>query len=105
MALRLKNEVASLPRKSDNPYITRDECSQISGHIRGELGVLKKALVGEDLRSGIFKDVGDMKNDIKEIKAYIDDEKTKGRDWRMLGFAILGSVVGGTIVGIITSFL
>jgi hypothetical protein len=105
VAFRLKkNEVASLPRKSD-PYVTRDECSQISGRIRSELCVLKRALVGEDLRSGIVKDVGDIKGDIKEIKNYINDQKTRGRDWRMLGFAVLGSVISGVIFTILNYVL
>jgi hypothetical protein len=92
-------------KKSNSKYVTRAECFQISGRISSELAALKKALVGEDMRSGVVKDIADLKSDVKEIKSYIDNQKTKGRDWRLLGFSILASITGGTVVAIITHFL
>ena len=99
------SQVITLPRKSDNPYVARSECAQISGQVRNELKVLKVALVGEDMRGGISRELGEMKIDLKDVKEYINNQKAKGRDWRLLGFAILGSVVSGVVVGIITSLL
>jgi len=92
-------------KKSNSKYVTRTECAQISGQISGELSILKKALVGEDMRSGVVKDIADLKNDVKGIKQYVNDEKTKGRDWRLLGFSLLASILGGTVVAVITYFL
>lgn len=94
-----------MPRKSDNPYVTRSECTQISSQIRDELKVVKIALVGEDMRGGMSKELEYIKNDFKSLKEYIGNQKTKGRDWRLLGFAVMGSVVSGIIIGIINSFL
>jgi hypothetical protein len=92
-------------KKSNSRYVTRAECAQISGQISSELAALKKALVGEDMRSGVVKDIADLKNDVKSIRQYVNDERVKGRDWRLLGFSLLASILGGTVVAIITYFL
>jgi len=67
-----------------------------------DVAVLKKALVGSDLRGGLVADMALLKGDVGDIKAFINgqrnEEKKKGRDWRLLGFAIGGSVVSGLIV-------
>jgi len=92
-----------MPKRKNNPaYVTKVECAEISGQIRNEISIIKKALVGEDLRGGLVKDVSSMKNDLKDMKKYINNQKTKGRDWRLLGFAVLGSVISGVIVAVIT---
>jgi hypothetical protein len=92
-------------RKKNDDYVTRVECTQVSGQIRSELAILKRAMVGEDLTGGIVKDMGELKNDVKAIKQYINTEENKGRDWRLLGFSILGSTVTGAIVIFIRFFL
>jgi hypothetical protein len=92
-------------KKSNSRYVTRAECAQISGQISSELAAVKKALVGEDMRSGVVKDIADLKNDVKSIKQYVNDERTRGRDWRLLGFSALASIIGGTAVAIINYFL
>lgn len=95
-----------MPRKN-NPttYVTRTECARISGQIREELSIVKKALVGEDMRGGILREIRDMKSDLKDVKHYINGEKTRGRDWRLLGFAVLGSITSGTMVAILNYLL
>jgi len=100
-------------RKSDNlDFVTRAECSRISGEIRNELNTIKTALVGEDMRGGLLKDMRDMKScveglkrDIGSVKDYIDNQKRKGRDWRLLGFAILGSVISGVVIALLNYWL
>jgi len=77
---------------NDNPgparCVTAPECFQ--RHEKIDL-----ALWGEDGRGGIVKDIGDIKNSISSFLKKEAEEKTKGRDWRLLGFAILGSVLAG----------
>lgn len=55
-------------RKENLQYVTRAECLQISTAIKegvtelkGELKTIRTALVGEDYRGGIVKDVADLK--------------------------------------------
>ena len=57
-------------RKSDDNsnFVTRAECSRISGEIRNELNTIKTALVGEDMRGGLLKDMRDMKSCIEGLK-------------------------------------
>jgi len=100
-------------RKSDDSdFVTRAECSRISGEIKSELNTIKVALVGKDMRGGLLKDMRDMKSsieslkhDIGSVKDYIDNQKRKGRDWRLLGFAILGSVISGIVIALLNYWL
>lgn len=91
--------------RKNKHYVTRSECAEISGRIRDELKVLKVALVGEDMRGGMSREISDIKAGLKEVRQYIDNQKTKGRDWRMLGLAILGSITSGAIMFILNHFL
>jgi len=96
-----------MPKKKSptSTYVTHSECAEISGQIRKEITVIKNSLVGEDMRGGLVKDVESMKNSVETIKTYIDNEKTKGRDWRLLGFAVTTSVFSGAAVAIVTYLL
>lgn len=53
-----------MSRKRDgNPsYVTKAECLQTSTAIKDELKTIRTALVGEDMRGGIVKDVSDLKS-------------------------------------------
>ena len=53
-----------MPSKRNNPaYVTKPECAQISASIKEELKTIRTALVGEDMRGGIVKDVADLKKE------------------------------------------
>lgn len=49
-------------KKSNNPgHVTRAECSKIVTNFNRELQTIKKALVGDDMRGGVVKDVSEIK--------------------------------------------
>jgi hypothetical protein len=51
-------------KTSDNPgYVTRSECANITGDMNKKLDTIQKALVGDDMRGGIVKDVADLKKE------------------------------------------
>jgi len=56
-------------RKSSdsNPsrYMTRNECGQVSGQLKEEVGMMKRALFGDDMRGGMVKDVADIKSSLR----------------------------------------
>lgn len=56
------------------------------------------ALWGSDGRGGIVKDISDIKSKLTDLLERQDETKTKSRDWRLLGFAILGSTITGLII-------
>ena len=96
-----------MPKKKNNPgFVTQSQCDT-------KYGKMNLALFGSDGRGGIVKDISDIKNQVastsKEVTDFVKDHKeemkTKGRDWRALGFTILASLVGGTTVGIILTLL
>jgi len=56
-----------MPPRKHNPnnptqYVTKTECTQISGTIKTELETIRTALVGEDMRGGLVKDVAELKS-------------------------------------------
>lgn len=82
--------------KDDNPgkgFVTHAECFGQREFITGEIATIKKALVGEDLRGGIVKDVGD-------IKAFMKDN---GLSWQAKA-TILGSFIMG-LSSIVVAFI
>ena len=83
------------PRKKNSPrYVTADECARVSGDIRRELSILKKALVGDDMRGGIVKDVQDIKNTLKTASSVANFVKP-----------VVVAVLSAIITALILSFL
>jgi len=89
-------------KKNNSQWVSKAECTEISGSMKNELSIVKTALVGADMRGGLVKDVGELKSSLADMKNYVNNEKTKGRDWRLLGFAVLSSVLSGVAVAIVT---
>ena len=53
---------ATLSKQKENPgYVTRAECAKTVTKFDAELKTIKKALVGEDMRGGVVKDIADIK--------------------------------------------
>ena len=49
-----------------NPkYITANQCEKNIAGIKSEIDVIKRALVGDDMRGGIVKDMADVKSTLK----------------------------------------
>lgn len=84
----------------DNPgqYVLKSDC-------KGIMGKIESALWGVDGRGGVVKDIGDIKNFISNFVQKESEAKTKGRDWRLLGFAVLGSIITGVIMVAVNYFL
>jgi len=63
----------SKKKTKDNPgpYVTRDECFQISGEIKNDIKLVKTTLVGEDMRGGLVKDVQEIKSATGMIKTVV----------------------------------
>ena len=55
-----------MTKKVRNPNgVTKSECLVISGGIKKNLDTITKALVGDDMRGGIVKDLADIKANLK----------------------------------------
>jgi len=62
-------------RKTENPYVTLAECKAFRESVINRLESLDenykkicKTLIGEDMKSGLVKDVQDMRSEVKEIR-------------------------------------
>jgi len=89
-----------MSEKKKNPaYVTRTEFTEAITSVKGELKTLKIALVGEDLRGGLVKDVADIKSDLKTLKS----KSFSGREKALILCALLGLV--GSVISSILLFL
>jgi len=79
-------------------HVTLGECLQ--RHEKIDL-----ALFGADGRGGMVKDIGDIKNKLTDLLNTQAEAKTKKRDWRLLGFVILGSTITGLIIAAVNYVL
>lgn len=61
-----------MSKRKKQSFVTVDDCAHFRAEIRGELKVLKTALVGEDLRGGLVKDVADIKSKLSMWSAAKD---------------------------------
>ena len=64
----------------DNEFIAKAECYKTHAQITCDFETIKKALVGDDLRGGLVKDVADTKKDISEIKRSIKNSNGNGHN-------------------------
>jgi len=49
--------------------VTKTECNLMMEPVTNDIKTIKKALVGEDLKSGLVKDVADIKSTLKTWQA------------------------------------
>jgi len=54
---------------SESEYVTKDDCVKSMAPIQSDITTIKKALVGDDLRGGIVKDVADIKATLKNTSS------------------------------------
>jgi hypothetical protein len=77
--------------------------------LRDDVKTLKNAVVGPNMTGGMAADITTMKADVAEIKKALNgqanEEKKKGRDWRVLGFVVLAGVTSGSIVALIDALI
>jgi len=86
-----------MPKKNNPGYVTIDECTRISSRTNAELGTIKKALIGADMRGGVVKDVAD-------IKAALKNSRSLGKAERAMIYTSLISVAGLIIRELIVTF-
>jgi len=83
-------------------FVTKAECYKTHAQITNDFATIKRALVGDDLRGGIVKDVADTKKDISEIKTSMKNGNGNGHNGRLgrrekaMVYSALITSVGGT---------
>lgn len=65
---------------ADTLFVTKEDCSKVTNALTMDMKQIKTALIGEDMRGGIVKDVADTKKDIAEIKADIANQNGNNRE-------------------------
>ena len=93
---------------SDAEFVTKAECYKTHAQITNDFGTIKKALVGDDLRGGIVKDVADIKTTLKNNGTTGSRNGGLGRKEKAMIYVALITSLSGTsgmiIVEIIRNF-
>ncbi len=93
-----------MSQESLNPskFVTKDDCSKITLETDSKINTVLKALVGDDLRGGLVKDVGDTKKDVADIKTTLKNNGNNnhngglGRKEKAIVYTALITSVSGT---------
>lgn len=93
-----------VPSHEHKEYITRKDCEIFMKveDCKDIMGKTERALFGEDGLGGMAHTLTEIKTTVDSLYKERNEEKKKGRDWRLLAFAIVGSTVTGVIVAVVT---
>lgn len=90
----------SRSKHNHDDFVTKVECQQITSTFREDLGTVKMALVGEDMRGGIVRDVSEIRSTLKN-NGY---SKGLGKKERALIYTSLIGTSGVVLAEIIRCF-
>jgi hypothetical protein len=54
-------------------YVTEADCAQFRNQFYSEISVIKKALIGSDMRSGLVRDISDINKRIAKIEVALQN--------------------------------
>jgi hypothetical protein len=82
----------------DNPgFVTRAECAATMNPLHEDVKMVKNALIGEDMQSGLVKSVKEMIDKLENIKNDQTEKKTQKDKWKWaaisLAFILIGYLV------------
>ncbi len=81
---------------SGQEFVTKGECQQITASFREDMGTVKMALVGGDLRGGIVKDLSEMKGTLNTVKNNGSKNGLGKKERALVYTSIIGT--GGLII-------
>lgn len=97
-----------MPKKNVK-YVTFEMCREVSGSIKRDVEVLRKVLIGENAKSGVVADILKIKEAITQIQKFINDQmeerKQERRNIKGVAYAVLGSVISGVIITLLSYLL
>ena len=84
-----------MPKKRNGgSFVTRTECDTMMGQVGRDIDIVKKALVGDDFRHGIVKDVADIKSQMIDFKNTQKEKRETSLRWKLaaagFAFTLLG---------------
>ena len=99
--------MSEIKKRRSNPYVTHAECASVSGGLQKDMAIVKRALVGEDLQSGIVANVAELRRTVVGImKQYeLDREQRKEKRETLTKWKISLVSLIFTIIGFIASQL
>lgn len=100
----LQESVCLVKKDEDGGCVTRSECSGIMTPLLKDVQTIRNALVGDDLRGGMVKELAEMRSEQKSVNGVNKEEKrtrelnlklTEKRKWALIAlvFTIVGYAV------------
>lgn len=74
-----------------NGNVSKAECRQRMAPLVADVGTIKRALVGEDMRGGLVRDVSDMKQELTGILYDRRKRESTRTMWKIAAFSAMAS--------------
>lgn len=96
-----------MSKKLDGGFVSHTECTAIMSPLSEDIKIIKRNLIGDDMKSGMVQDVGDLRNRVEDVihERALDEEKAKTTVEynRKLKLAVLSLVF--SLIGLVTGYL
>lgn len=56
-----------MPKEHSSEFVTKVECRQITSSFQEDLVTVKKAIMGDDMRGGMVRDISEIKSQVNKV--------------------------------------
>ena len=85
-----------MPKEHQDDFVTKIECRQITSGFQDDLATIKKAIMGDDMRGGMVRDISEIKGRVNKANNGGNGGLGK-RERAMVYVSLIGT--GGLVAG------
>ncbi|MCJ7633385.1 hypothetical protein MUP77_13485 [Candidatus Bathyarchaeota archaeon] len=85
-----------MPKEHQDDFVTKIECRQITSGFQDDLATVKKAIMGDDMRGGMVRDISEIKGRVNKVNNGGNGSLGK-RERAMIYVTLIGT---GGLVGV-----
>ena len=86
-----------MPKEHSSEFVTKVECRQITSSFQEDLVTVKKAIMGDDMRGGMVRDISEIKSRVNKANNGGNNGGLGKRERAMVYVSLIGT---GGLVGV-----
>lgn len=83
-----------MPKEHSSEFVTKVECRQITSSFQEDLVTVKKAIMGDDMRGGMVRDISEIKSQVNKVNK-VNNGGLGKRERAMVYVSLIGT--GGLV--------